>query len=120
MPAIAPAAPAIAPAAQGAPAANAPVPFALGPSQALVGVIDFTTKEGQAMFRSNTRCMYSDKTSLFAADAAGLSPPRGGNEPDASRPGPQFVSQAESPNFSAAARGVALPRDVAIRAAPPQ
>ena len=24
------------------------------------------------MFRSNTRCMYSDKTSLFAADAAGL------------------------------------------------
>ena len=72
MPAIAPAAPAIAPAAQGAPAAPAPVPFALGPSQALVGVIDFTTKEGQALFRNNTRCLYSDKTSLFAVDSAGL------------------------------------------------
>ena len=70
MPALAPAAPAITPAAPAAPAA--PVPFALGPSQAIHGVIDFNTKEGLSMFKNNTRCLYNDKTNLFAADAEGL------------------------------------------------
>ena len=67
IPVVAPAAPAI----QAAQAA--PVPFALGPSQALNGgVIDFTTREGHSLFKNNTRCLYSDKTNLFAADAEGL------------------------------------------------
>jgi hypothetical protein len=49
------------------------IAFALMPAQAGgAGLIDYTTREGVTVYRTNTRCLYTDTTQLFNCKPEGL------------------------------------------------
>jgi hypothetical protein len=53
--------------------ADAPLAFALNPAMAnQQGLLNYATKEGMTLYRSNTRCLYSDTSLCFSAQAEGL------------------------------------------------